>query len=65
VLQIQNLERPLCRAKGLNKHKTGTSILHDRTTLSYGFYNISLTTTGKFAAKSNDKGEEETRFKID
>jgi hypothetical protein len=34
-------------------------------TLFNGFYTISLTTTGNFSAKSNDKGEEETGDKID
>jgi hypothetical protein len=38
---------------------------HDCITLFNAFYNIFLTTTGNFAAKSNGEGEEETCVKID
>jgi hypothetical protein len=59
-MQIQNLERHLCRTKGHNRRKTGATMQHDCMNLFNGFYTISITTTGNFATKSNGEGEEET-----
>ena len=62
MLQIQNLERRLCRPTGHYRLTTGAPMMHNYMTHSNGFDH---TATGKFAAKSNGEGEEETSVTSD
>jgi hypothetical protein len=55
----------LCTPQGHNRLKTGIAMQHYYMTLLNELYTMYLITTGNFAAKSNNEGEEDTCVKID